>query len=81
MTDDAKEMFSLSGDEALVELVDAITKGNAGSLDASIVKFYPDLTENEGARALILRVLETDLARLAEKQKEINRKFKQNKGR
>ena len=57
MTDDAKEMFSLSGDEALVELVDAITKGNAGSLDASIVKFYPDLTENEGARALILRVL------------------------
>ena len=81
MTDDAKEMFSLSGDDALVELVDAITKGTAGSLDASIVKFYPDLKENEGARALILRVLETDLARLTENQKDINRKFKQGKGR
>ena len=81
MTDDAKEMFSLSGDETLAELVDAITQGNAGTLDASVVKFYPDLTENEGARALILRVLETDLARLAENQKEINRKFKRNKGR
>lgn len=81
MTADAKEMFGLSGDDILVDLVDAIVQGNAGSLDTSIVSYYPDLEENEGARELILRVLEGDLARLSEKQKEINKKLKKGKGR
>ena len=81
MTDDAKEMFSLSGDDILVDLVDAIAHGNAGSLDTSIVAYYPDLEENEGARALILRVLQNDLARLAETQKGLNKKLKKGKGR
>lgn len=81
MTDDAKEMFELSGDKALVDLVDAIAQGETSSLDAGIVSFYPDLEEDEGARALILKVLEGDLKQLTERQKEINKKFKNGKGR
>ena len=81
MTDDAKEMFELSGDKALVDLVDAIAQGETASLDAGIVSFYPDLEEDEGARALILKVLESDLKQLTERQKEINKKFKNGKGR
>ena len=81
MTEDAKEMFELSGDRALVDLVDAIAQGETSSLDAGIVSFYPDLQEDEGARALILRVLESDLARLENNQKEINKKFRKGKGR
>ena len=81
MTTDAKEMFELSGDKALVDLVDAIAQGETSALDAGIVSFYPDLEEDEGARALILRVLENDLARLEETQKDINKKLKKGKGR
>ncbi len=76
MTEDAKKMFTLSGDEKLVELVDALTQGKESHLDPDIVLFYPELEENEGARTLILRVLETDLARTVEKQKSLNRRLR-----
>ncbi len=81
MTEDAKEMFTLSGDDILVDLVDAISNGSTGSLNTDIVTYYPDLMENEGARALILRVLENDLNHIRERQKDINRKLKKGKGR
>ncbi len=76
MTNDAKEMFSLSGDQALSDLIDALS-GSQNILTHDIVGYYPELMENEGARTLILSVLEKDLARLSEKQNKLNKSFKE----
>lgn len=75
LIDDAREMFSLGGDTALVELLDACG-GGEHALDIDIVGFYPDVESNETARKLVLQTVQKDLASLKQKQSELQAKLK-----
>ena len=68
--DEAKKMFTLSGNEELVKLVDECEGKGSGKLDPEIVRFYPELAENPVARKVILDTL-------AEDSKELKNDFVQ----
>lgn len=76
MYNDAEEMFGLSGDDALTELMYACKKGTGEGLNVSIVKFLPEVYENDDAVKLIIGTLKKDLNSFKTEQKEITRKLK-----
>lgn len=73
--DEAKRQFELSGDTTLCDLVDA-SLGGGGLLDIDIVKYYTEVSSNEGARRLILETIASDLKRMQDKQKELTKRLK-----
>lgn len=76
MERDAKEMFVLSNNEKLIPLLEAVKNKNGVSLDAEIVRFYPDVSDDEAASALILDTLKTEINSIRDTQKAINDTFK-----
>ena len=72
-------MFELSGDNVLIDLIDACAEGDEKGLTADIIKYYPEVCANEVARNIILATLERDLLQFKEAQKTLNAKFKKAK--
>lgn len=75
MDGEAREMFTLSGDEKLFPLMDACKQGG-GVLDPDIVKFYPLIEDNEVAKSIILETLEKDIGEIAENLKTATAKMR-----
>lgn len=73
--DEAKEMFRLSGDEAVIPLIDACRHGGR-NLDYQIVKFLPLVAENAIAREVIIETMKTDAQSIFDAQKEFKGAFK-----
>lgn len=60
ITDEAKKMFKLSGDDELIQLIDECEGLGEGKLNTDIVRFYPELSGNPVARGIILDTLKRD---------------------
>ncbi|MCH5157180.1 MAG: UvrD-helicase domain-containing protein [Clostridiales bacterium] len=75
MDAEAREMFTISGDEQLFPLMDACRQGS-GVLDVDIVRFYPLVTDNDLAKRLILETVHNDYNAVISKQKLINQLFR-----
>ena len=75
MDEEAREMFTQSGDEQLFPLMDACKQGG-GVLDVDIVKFYPLVADNELAKTLIVETVENDYKALLAKQRQINQQWR-----
>ena len=71
MDEEAREMFTRSGDEKLFPLMDACKQGG-GVLDPEIVKFYPLVEDNDVAKKIILDTLFEDSSEIAESFKAAN---------
>ena len=78
-TSDAKRMFELSGDKVLIDLIEACSYGDEQGLSADIIKYYPDVCNNEVARDMIISTVKRDLIQLKDAQKALNAKFKKAK--
>lgn len=72
--EEAKKYFELSGNPELSALVDACSGEGGEKLDAGVVRFYPELEDNETARRLIVDTVKKDLEKTSELQKELSRK-------
>ena len=75
MDAEAREMFTISGDEQLFPLMDACKQGS-GVLNVDIVKFYPLVTDNEIAKKLIIETVNNDYNALLAEQRQINQLFR-----
>ena len=75
MDAEAREMFTLSGDEQLFPLMDACKQGG-GVLDVDIVRFYPLVEHNDLAKRLIVETVQNDYNAVMTKQKQINGIFR-----
>ena len=75
MDEEAREMFTRSGDEKLFPLMDACAKGG-GALDPEIVRFYPIVQDNDVAKKIILETLDKDRLEIAAGLKAANAKLK-----
>lgn len=74
---EAKEQFTISGDDKLIEFIDQLD-GRAGvNLDASIVKFFVDFDDNDEAQQLILEVLKQDLENVRAMHRDTKKKLKE----
>lgn len=71
---EAREMFELSDDKALIQLMDAVAAGGGG-LSADAVRYYVDLQDNNEAQQLIISTLIDEVNDSYEKQKVINQKL------
>lgn len=71
MDEEAREMFTISGDEQLFPLMDACREGG-GVLDVDIVRFYPLVTDNDLAKRLIVETVQNDYNAVTAKQRQIN---------
>ena len=77
--DRAKKTFELSGDYELIKLIDELSGKGDGKLDVDIVRFYPELKDNEAARNLIEKTLSDDLNEIKNDLRETRKKLKENK--
>ena len=76
MIDEAKQQFKLSGDETLIELIDACTQNSTQNLNIDIVKYFVDVKDNEIARSFIADTVKRDVENLKKSFSETNKKFK-----
>lgn len=74
--EDAKETFRLSGDQKLIDFMEASLKEDGGALDYEIVKFYPDVEGNDVAKKLIIDTLKRDLNELRDSAKVLSTSLK-----
>ncbi|MDR2634504.1 MAG: hypothetical protein LBC13_00830 [Clostridiales bacterium] len=79
MIGEAREQFTLSKDTVLCDLIDACTGNDSGGLSIDAVDFFPDVSGNETARKVILRLVNGDLKNLSEAQSALDAKFKARK--
>ena len=75
MDEEAREMFTRSGDEKLFPLMDACAKGG-GALNPEIVRFYPIVQDNDVAKKIILETLDKDRLEIAAGLKAVNANLK-----
>ena len=75
MDGEAREMFTLSGDEKLFPLMDACLQGGSG-LDPEIVRFYPLVEDNDVAKSLIIETLNSDNKEILAALKAANAKMR-----
>ena len=76
MLDDARKMFRVSNDEALIELMDNVTNNGNNALSIDIVKFYPLVMDNPMVANIIIDTIKNDMNSFLNTQKEINTKIK-----
>ena len=76
MIDEAKQQFKLSGDETLIELIDACTQNSTQNLNIDIVKYFVDVKDNKIARSFIADTVKRDVENLKKSFSETNKKFK-----
>ncbi len=74
--DEAREMFTRSGDEALFPLMDACLAGGSGALEFGTVRFYPLVEDNDLARNIILETLNKDSKEISAALKEAREKLR-----
>lgn len=74
--DEAKRMFTISGDTALIKLIDECVGKGEGKLDTDIVKFYPELMNNPVAKGIIIDTLKQDSKKLHDDFVNIKKKFR-----
>lgn len=79
MIDDAKKQFTLSGDQKLIELVDACSQNSDSGLNIDIVNYFDDVKDNALAQKFIIETVQKDIANLKSSFKNIKENFK--KGR
>lgn len=79
LIDEAKNMFTLSGDKILIELIDNLTKNNNKDLNIDIVNYFDDVKDNPLAQAFIVETVQKDVASLKSSFNELKENFK--KGR
>lgn len=72
LIEDAKKQFAIAGDAALIDLLDACEGQGADRLDYGIVRFYPDVFDQQTATELILGALGDDLRTLRLQQDQLN---------
>lgn len=77
--DEAKNMFTLSGDKILIELIDNVTQNNNKDLNIDIVNYFEDVKDNPVAQAFIVETVQKDIASLKASFNEIKENLK--KGR
>ena len=75
MDAEAREMFTISGDEQLFPLMDACREGS-GALNVDIVRFYTLVMDNDLAKKLIVETVQNDYNDIMDKQRQINRLFR-----
>ncbi|MCM1394438.1 MAG: AAA family ATPase, partial [[Eubacterium] siraeum] len=78
MDAEAREMFTLSGDQKLFPLMDACKQGG-GALDPEIVKFYPLVEDNDVAKRIIIDTLNRDSGEIAANLKTANASLRRKK--
>lgn len=71
MVEEAKKMFTLSGDTMLISLVDMCNKSQTKDLNIDIVDYYDDVKDNTVARDFILETINKDFEGLKKSFKEI----------
>lgn len=76
LVQEAKKQFEISGETKLIEFMESLENKNQSNLDGDIVKFFVDFEGNEEAQKLIIEVLNQDLEKMKEKQKDIKNKLK-----
>ena len=76
MTDEAKEQFTISKDDNLIELVEACSKNNNGGLNIDIVSYFEDVKDNKLAQKFIVETVQKDIANLKSSFKQIKENFK-----
>ena len=76
MLDDARKMFRVSNDEALIELMDNVTNNGNNALSVDIVKFYPLVMDHPVVADIIIETIQNDMKSFLTTQKEINSKIK-----
>ena len=76
MLEEAKKQFLLSNDKVLIDLIDAISEDDSDRLNYQIVKYLPDIIENETAKQMIFYTLNKDLYTQKLLQKELKQKLK-----
>lgn len=64
MIDEAKKMFTLSGDSMLINLIDMCNDSSNKDLSIDIVKYYNDVKDNKVARDFILETINKDFTSL-----------------
>lgn len=74
--DDAREMFSLSGDKLLLEFMDACLSDSDRALDYGIVRYFADVGNNDVARKLIINTVRNDLEAVKKNQSSLNASLK-----
>lgn len=77
---EARDEFLLSGDKALIELIDACESKGSNGLSIDVVQYFPLISDNKVACKLILDILRQDSDRLKNSFKASINKFKQVKG-
>ena len=62
--DEARKQFTLSGDKALIELIDKCSSDSSRDLSIDIIKYYCDVGDNAVAKNFILDTVSRDLNNL-----------------
>ncbi|MGN1222503.1 MAG: hypothetical protein ACI4TT_04645, partial [Christensenellales bacterium] len=76
MTEEAKQQFTISKDDNLIELVDACSKNNDKGLNIDIVSYFEDVKDNKLAQKFIVETVQKDIANLKTSFKQIKENFK-----
>lgn len=79
MLTEAKQQFTLSGDQMLIDLIETISKNNNNNLNVDIVNYFLDVKQNSVATKFILETLNKDVASLKVSLNQTKQNFK--KGR
>ena len=77
LTAEAKEQFTISGDDKLVEFLEQLEGRTDAHLDADIVRFFVDFDDNDEAQQLILEVVRQDLENMRKMHRETKTKLKE----
>ena len=73
----AKQQFTLSGDEILIELVEKCSQNNNGDLNIDIVSYFDDVKDNKQAKSFIIETVKKDIKNLKENFNKIKENFKE----
>ncbi len=72
----AKRQFEISGDEILIQLVNACVSKDNRKLDVDIALYYTEVENNEIARNIIVETVAGDLQQMKNIQSQINKSLK-----
>ena len=80
LIEEAKKQFVLSGDDTLINLIDAVSEENQSGLNFDIVKYFFDVKDNEIATQFILETLKRDIRGIQTESKDLHEKLKKIRG-
>ena len=76
MLKEAKNQFTISGDEILIELIDVLSKNNKKDLNIDIVNYFDDVKDNKIAQQFIVETVQKDIRNLKNSFYKIKENFK-----